>query len=106
MSKCSGIPLPNVTWWSGTKVLDSTVEERQEGGVLTTFDSTTTAATNAITTLTPISSYVTNTLHIAAVTRYHLTHNLTCRAANTPVFPPLTAPVLLTQTGKRSSQGK
>ncbi|KAK8384708.1 hypothetical protein O3P69_014348 [Scylla paramamosain] len=96
-----GVPLPNVTWWSGAKLLDSTVEERQEGGVLTTLDSTTTAATNAITTLTPISSYVTNTLHIAAVTRYHLTHNLTCKAANTPVFPPLAAPVLLTQTDSR-----
>ncbi|XP_042221457.1 uncharacterized protein LOC121865955 [Homarus americanus] len=82
-----GEPLPNVTWWSGSTLLDSEVEERQEGITSLATPST-----------TPAAPYVTNTLHVAAVTRAHLTHNLTCTAANTPALPPLSASVLLQET--------
>ncbi|XP_069191833.1 uncharacterized protein [Procambarus clarkii] len=81
-------PLPNVTWWSGPTLLDSEAEEWQEGGVLTGH-----AHCHA-----HRISYVTNTLHVAALTRAHLAHNLTCTAANTPALPPLSASVFLRET--------
>ncbi|XP_071546854.1 uncharacterized protein [Panulirus ornatus] len=95
-----GDPLPNVTWWSGSQLLDSEAED------LTLWDAppapdTPTTATTANTTsaaTTAAVTSVTNTLHLAAVTRELLLHNLTCRAANTPVLPPLTASVRLKQT--------
>ncbi|XP_069171583.1 synaptogenesis protein syg-2 [Procambarus clarkii] len=82
-----GEPLPNVTWWSGPTLLDSEAEEWQEGG-----------SSLATPTATPTASYVTNTLHVAALTRAHLVHNLTCTAANTPALPPLSASVFLRET--------
>ncbi|XP_068205318.1 uncharacterized protein [Palaemon carinicauda] len=83
-----GEPLPNVTWWSGSTLLDSEAEERR-------------VMTSALATATPNSPatpYVTNTLHIEALTKGHLAQNLTCVAANTPVLRPLTASVFLRQT--------
>ncbi|XP_069971566.1 protein turtle homolog B [Penaeus vannamei] len=80
-----GEPLPNVTWWSGSNSLDLEVEERQ-------LTSSLTAAPTSLS-----APYVTNTLHLPAVTHAHLTQNLTCRAANTPVLPPLSATVMLKQ---------
>nr|XP_053641804.1 hemicentin-1-like [Cherax quadricarinatus] len=79
-----GQPLPNVTWWSGSTLLDSEVEESQESRPSLTTP-----------TITPTASYATNTLRLDAVTRAHITHNLTCRAANTPVLSSLKASVLL-----------
>ncbi|XP_071540781.1 uncharacterized protein [Panulirus ornatus] len=88
-----GEPLPNVTWWSGSTLLDAEAEERQGGPSTTSATPTTTTTTTA--------AYVTNTLNLAAVTRHHLTHNLTCMATNTPVLPSLIASVLLIQTDSR-----
>ncbi|KAK8734485.1 hypothetical protein OTU49_005837, partial [Cherax quadricarinatus] len=89
-----GEPLPNVTWWSGSTLLDSEVE-RLEG--LPSL-STPTATPTVTPTVTPATLYVTNTLHLTALTRAHLAHNLTCMAANTPALPPLSASVYLRET--------
>ncbi|XP_071548006.1 uncharacterized protein [Panulirus ornatus] len=82
----AGKPLVNVTWWSGATLLDAHAEEW-----LTTPPDTSPMAT-------PPTSYVTNTLHVPALTRAHLSQTLTCRASNTPTLAPLTASLHLQET--------
>ncbi|XP_071540844.1 uncharacterized protein [Panulirus ornatus] len=83
-----GEPQPNVTWWSGSALLDSEADDHQ--------DRTTPSASS---TVSPAAApYVTNTLHVAALTRAHISQNLTCTAANTPALPPLRASVHLQET--------
>ncbi|KAG7172943.1 Myopalladin-like [Homarus americanus] len=79
-----GKPLPNVTWWSGSTMLDKEVEEHQEG-----------VKSTATPTVTPTAAYATNTLRLASVSSAHLTQNLTCKAANTPALASLSASVML-----------
>ena len=49
---------------------------------------------------TPLDTQATNILHLESVTSAHLSHNLTCLAANTPVLTPLSVTLALLETGK------